>query len=220
MKTLLLTFCTIVCGFLSGIAQTSDSVAMAKGKLVVTSLRKPSVHVPIDTSGMLSVVCVIKRDSLIREEYRSLQGKVIGYNDTSCILLVENETVTTYKRDGTMDNFFYWRSEDSLHHHVDTLQFSQIHSLRYDKGRFRAVIGIMQSTSYLYILGNIAVLITAIVVPKKYDTMASGGNLLLTTGGALALGGSSFLFYPKVYKVNPLGSKRQRISWKLEYVGR
>jgi hypothetical protein len=218
MFRLLLMLPAILFPAMIALAQPGDSSIVLPNRLVVTSLKNPKAHVQLDTTGMLSLVCVNQSDSVIRQQYRNLTGKLMGYSDSSLILLVENESVTTYNRNGTMETFFYWRSEDSLHWHVDTLQFSQIHSLRFDKGKYKPVIGILQSTSYLYILGNIAVLVTAILTPKKYGSMASGNNLILSTGAALGAGGVSFLFYPKIFRVNPQIKKRKKAKWRLEVI--
>lgn len=198
------------------IAQPADSSIMLPNRLVVSSVKNANVHIQLDSTGILSVVCVNKSDSLIRMQYRQLAGKLISFTDSSLVLHVDREEISTYRRNGSMEQFYYWKSEDSLQMHIDTLRFSEVYSLRFDTGRFRPVIGIMQSTAYTFMLGNLAVLVAALIIPKKYGSIVPGTHLLLATSISTVTGSGSFLFYPKVFRVNQQYKKKHRVKWKLE----
>lgn len=187
--------------------------------LVVTSLKHPDKRFALDSTGVLHVVCVNTSDSLVASRYRQLSGKLIYYDDSCLVLHVIEETISSYKRDGTTSQFYYDINQDSTRYHIDTLLFEDVHSLRSDKGRFRLLIRFLQSSTYTFAIANMGVLITALILPNKYPNLVSGQNALIVTTSSLALGGSSFLFYPKLYKVNKQVNKpRQRIKWKLEII--
>jgi hypothetical protein len=163
-------------------------------------------------------VCVSRTDTLIREQQRQLSGELIGYTDTSLTLLVDQESQLTYYRNGTMEQFYYWKSEDTTEMHIDTIRFSSIYSIRYDKGTYKQVIGILQSTSYTFMMGNIVVLVASFLTPGKYNPTIYGRNLLLTTGVGLTAGSASFIFYPKIFRVGNQPGKHKKIKWRVEVI--
>lgn len=187
--------------------------------LVLTSLKHPEKRFALDSTGLINIVCINTSDSLVASRYRQLSGKLLSFTDSSFVLHVEEETISSYWRDGTSSQFYYSIALDSTRLHLDTLLFSDVHSLRFDKGRTRLLIHFLQSSTYTFAIGNMLVLITSLVLPNKYPNLVSGQNALIITSASLAMGGSSFLFYPKLYRLNPQVNKpRQRIHWKIEVI--
>ena len=187
--------------------------------LVLTSLKHPEKRFALDSTGLINVVCMITSDSLVSSRYRQLSGKLIAFTDSSFVLHVEEETISSYWRDGTSSQFYYSIALDSTRLHLDTLLFSDVHSLRFDKGRTRLLIHFLQSSTYTFAIGNMLVLVTSLILPNKYPNLVSGQNALVITSASLLMGGSSFLFYPKLYHINPQVNKpRKRIHWKLEVI--
>lgn len=187
--------------------------------LVISSLKHPEKQFALDSTGVLHVVCVNTSDSLVSSRYRQLSGKLIYYDDSCIVLHVIEETISSYKRDGTSSQFYYSINQDSTRLHIDTLLFEDVHTLRLDKGRFRLLTHFLQSSTYTFAIGNMMVLITSLILPNKYPNLVTGQNALIVTASSLAVGGSSFLFYPKLYRVNKQVNKpRQRIKWKLEII--
>jgi hypothetical protein len=216
-KLFLLIVSILVCGMTS-LAQPPDTTILLPNRLVISSVKRAQPKMEIDTAGLISIVCLVRSDTLIREQQRQLSGKMIGYTDSSVILHVGQETVLSYYRNGTVENFYYSEEEDSLKNHIDTIRFSEIYTISYDKGTFRQVRGILQSTAYLYIVGNIVVLVTAFIVPKTYGNLVTGKNLANTTGIALGAGAASFIFNPKVFRLANQPKRRHRIKWKIEVI--
>lgn len=211
----------ILIGFLWGMpffAGAQDSVTQLPNRLVISSLKDPSRKVTLDSNGVISIACISRTDSLVREQQRQLSGELIGFTDTSLVLLVDQESLLTYYRNGTMEQFYYWKSEDSTEMHIDTIQLQHIYSIRFDTGRFRQVVGMMQSTSYTFMMGNIVVLVASFLTPGKYTPTIYGRNLLLTTGVGLAAGSASFIFYPKIFRVANQPGKHKKIKWRVEVI--
>lgn len=204
----------------SAFSQEMPSNAILERKLLVlTSLKHPDKRFALDSTGLLNVVCMNTSDSLVASRYRQLSGKLIDFTDSSFVLHVEEETISSYWRDGTSSQFYYSIALDSTRLHLDTLLFSDVHTLRFDKGRTRLLIHFLQSSTYTFAIGNMLVLITSLILPNKYPNLVSGQNALIITSTSLVMGGSSFLFYPKLYRINrQVNKKRQRISWKLEVI--
>jgi hypothetical protein len=216
MLKLIISICSVLFYGFSALAQQQDTTIQLPNRLVISQIRNSAKQVTIDSNGLTSIVCLLKSDSLIREQQRQLSGKLIGYTDTSLILHVDQESAITYYRNGTMETFYYWKSEDTTKWHIDTIRFEEIHTLSFDRGKFKQVRGILQSTAYLYIIGNIAVLVTVFIVPKTYGSLVTGKNLMVTTGVALGSGMASFLFYPKEFRLANQPKHRKKIRWKIE----
>lgn len=219
---LLLALLTVVCSQTANSAfaqEVSTNSILDHKLLVLTSLKHPDKRFALDSTGLLNIVCMTTSDSLVASRYRQLSGKLIHFTDSSFVLHVEEETISSYWRDGTSSQFYYSIALDSTRLHLDTLLFSDVHTLRFDKGRTRLLIHFLQSSTYTFAIGNMLVLVTSLILPNKYPNLVGGQNALIVTSTALALGGSSFLFYPKLYRINPqINKKRQRISWKLEVI--
>jgi len=215
MPKLITWLCLVLLYGMPALAQSDTSMPLPN-RLVVSMIKYPQRQIMLDSSGLISIVCVIKRDSLVREQQRQLAGKLIGYTDSSLILHVETENSITYYRNGSMETFYYWKSEDSIKLHIDTVQFTDIHTLTFDRGKFRQVKGILQSTAYMYIVGNVLVLVTALVVPKQYGSLVTGKNMMVTTTVALGAGASSFVFYPREFRLNNQPRQRRKIHWRIE----
>jgi hypothetical protein len=216
MSKLLLPIIFIFACGLTSLAQPRDTTILLPNRLVITSIKRAQPKITIDTAGLVSIVCLNQSDTAVLQKYRQLSGRMIGYTDSSIVLHVDTETIQTYYRNGKVGNFYYSKEEDSLHYHVDTIQFGQIHTISYDTGRFRKVRGILQSTAYLYITGNIIVLVTAAILPKASSSLVPAKNMLHMTGIAFAAGGASMLFYPKVYRLANQPKRRHRIRWRIE----
>jgi hypothetical protein len=207
--------------FFSGagvLAQRPDTTLLLPDHLVLTSLKKPNMHLRIDSTGMTSIVCTVQSDSLIREQQRQLSGKMIAFTDSSLVLQVDQENAITYYRNGKMETYYYWKSEDSLGVYNETIYFSKIHTITYDNGKNKQVRGILQSSAYLFMIGNIVVLATAFLTPKKYGSLVSGQHLLVSTGVSIGAGITSFFFYPKTMLLHNQPRKHLRVKWKIEVI--
>lgn len=196
-------------------AQQADSSILLPNRLVISSVENPKKHHVLDSNGRVSIVCVNKTDSIIRLQYRQLTGKLIHYTDSSLALHVNDESISTYKHDGTSGEYYYYQKRDSIKQHFDTLLFSEIHTIRYDKGKHRKVIGMMQSTAYLFGIACIGVVVTSLALPKS-TILTDGKHALIVTSTSMATATSSYLFYPKLYKVNNQLKKKKTIKWKIE----
>lgn len=216
MQKLVLLIVSVLFSGITSFAQPRDTTILLPNRLVITSIKRAEPKVQIDTAGVVSIECLKKSDTLIREQQRELAGKMIGYTDSTIILHVDHESILTYFRNGTMSSFYYWKEEDSLQYHIDTIRFDEIFRISYDPGTMRKVRGILQSTAYLYIIGNIVVLTSTFFVPKTYGSMVSGKNMVNTTFIALGAGGVSLLFYPKEYRLANRAKQNRRIKWRIE----
>jgi hypothetical protein len=196
-------------------AQPADTSILLPNRLVVSSLENPKKHYILDSTGKISVVCVHKTDSIIRIEYRQLTGKLIHYTDSSLALHVHNESISTYRHDGTMREYYYSQKRDSIKQHVDTLLFSDIHSIRHDKGKHTKTIGMMQSTAYVFMTACFGVIITSLALPKS-STITGAENAVILSSTCAAAASGSYLFYPKLFKVNNQLRKKKNIKWKIE----
>lgn len=195
--------------------QQADSSILLPNRLVISFVENPKKHLVLDSTGRISVVCVNKTDSIIRVQNRQLRGKLIHYTDSSLALHVHDERISTYRRDNTSGEYYYHQKHDSIKQHFDTLLFSEIHSIRYDKGKNRKVIGMMQSTAYMYGLGCIGVVIAALIMPE-HPSLTNGKNALIVTSTSMITATSSYFFYPRPYKVNNQLKKKGKIKWKIE----
>lgn len=199
--------------------QSGDSSILLPNRLAIRSLSTAKNQLILDTGNVLTLQFIDFRDSLIRQQQRNATGKLIGYSDSTIQLEVHQEHVLTYWFNGTIDDSHYWKSEDSLAvPRIITIPFSEIHTLQLNRSTYRQVVGILQSTAYLNMIGNMVVLAVAFIVPKKNKSLVSGQNLVLSTGIALGAGGASFFFYPKTYRLKNQPYKRRSIKWKLEVV--
>lgn len=210
-----------ICMFFSGIAvlaQSPDTTLRPHNRLVLTSLKKPDMHLRIDSTGMVAIVCTMQSDSLIRDQQRQLSGKMIAFTDSSIVIRVDQENAITYYRNGKMETYYYWKSEDSTGIYNVTIPFSKIHTITYDNGKNKQVRGILQSSAYLYMIGNIVVLATAFLTPKKYGSLVSGQHLLVSTGVSIGSGITSFFFYPKTMLLHNQPRKHLRVKWKIEVI--
>ncbi|MDH4471236.1 MAG: hypothetical protein QE487_01440 [Fluviicola sp.] len=196
-------------------AQHADSSILLPNRLVISSVNNPKKHHVLDSNGRISVVCVNKTDSIIRMQHRELRGKLVYFTDSSLALHVVDESISTYKHDGTSSQFYYYQKYDSLKQHFDTLLFSEIHTIRHDKEKYRKVIGIMQSTVYMFMFACVGVVVTSLAFPKS-PILTDGKHALIVTSTSMAAGGGSYLFYPKLYKVNNQLKKKRNIKWKIE----
>lgn len=217
-KRFLLLFLGLFFGSMS-FGQSGDSSILLPNRLAIRSLSAAKNHLILDTGNVLTLQFIDFRDSLIRQQQRNATGKLIGYSDSTIQLEVHQEHVLTYWFNGTIDDSHYWKSEDSLAvPRIITIPFSEIHTLQLNRTTYRQVVGILQSTAYLNMIGNMVVLAVAFIVPKKNKSLVSGQNLVLSTGIALGAGGASFFFYPKTYRLKNQPYKRRSIKWKLEVV--
>lgn len=199
--------------------QSGDSSILLPNRLAIRSLSTAKNQLILDTGNVLTLQFIDFRDSLIRQQQRNATGKLISYSDSTIQLEVYQEHVLTYWFNGTIDDSHYWKSEDSLAiPRIITIPFSEIHTLQLNRTTYRQVVGILQSTAYLNMIGNMVVLAVAFIVPKKNKSLVSGQNLVLSTGIALGAGGASFFFYPKTYRLKNQPYKRRSIKWKLEVV--
>lgn len=199
--------------------QSGDTSIFLPNRLAIRSLSTAKNQLILDTGAILTLQFMDFRDSLIRQQQRNATGKLIGFSDSTIILEVQQEHTLTYWYNGTIDDSHYWKSEDSLAiPRIINVPFSEIHTLQLNRTTYRQVVGILQSTAYLNMLGNIGVLAIALIVPKKYKSLVSGKNLVISTGIALGAGGASFFFYPKTYRLKNQPYKRRSIKWKLEVV--
>ncbi|ASS47908.1 MAG: hypothetical protein A3D31_01575 [Candidatus Fluviicola riflensis] len=197
------------------VAQQTDTTILLPNRLVISSVSNPKKHHILDSNGRISVICVNKTDSIIRTQYRELRGKLVHYTDSSLALHVHDESISTYKHDGTYSTYYYYQKRDSVKQHFDTLLFSEIHSVRHDKGKHRKTIGMMQSTAYVFAVACFGVVVTSLVFPKS-PILTNGKNALIVTSTSMAAGALSYLFYPKLYKVNNQLKKNKTIKWKIE----
>lgn len=216
-KLILLSICIFFSG-ITALAQPQGATIQLPNRLVLTSVKRPAMHVRIDSTGMTSIVCTTQSDSLVKEQQRQLSGKVISFTDSTLVLHVDQESAITYYRNGTMETFYYWKSEDTLSDYIDTVSFAKIHTISFDNGKNKQVRGILQSAAYLYMIGNIVVLATVFLTPKKYGSLVSGQNLLVSTGVSLGSGITSFFFYPKVMLLHNQPRKHLRVKWKIEVI--
>ena len=198
------------------VAQEADSSFVLPNRLAITSLKNPKKHQLIDTSGVVFIVFVNQSDSLVQLRQRQLSGDLVSYTDSSMTILVDEENSLSQYYNGTMEDFHYWKSRDSTQSRIITVLFSEIHTIRFDKGTYRQVIRLFQSTAYLYMASNIAVLAFSIITKKP--SLISGKNLLLSTGIAIGAGATSFVFYPKLFLVKNQLYKKKRIKWKIEVI--
>ncbi|MDH4471235.1 MAG: hypothetical protein QE487_01435 [Fluviicola sp.] len=199
--------------------QSGDTSILLPNRLAIRSLSKAKNHLILDTGSLLTIQFIDFHDSLIRQQQRNAIGKLIGYSDSTIRLEVQQEHVLSYWYNGTIDDSHYWKSEDSLAvPRIITVPFSEIHTLQLNRTTYKQVVGILQSTAYLNMIGNMVVLAVAFIVPKKNKSLVSGKNLVISTGIALGAGGASFFFYPKTYRLKNQPHKRRSIKWKLEVV--
>jgi hypothetical protein len=196
-------------------AQQADSSILLPSRLVISSVKNPKKHHFLDSNGHISIVCVTKTDSIIRTQQRELSGKLVHFTDSSLALHVQDESISTYKHDGTSSHFYYYQKHDSLKQHFDTLLFSEIHTIRHDKGKHRKVIGIMQSTAYVFMVACFGVLVTSLAYPKS-PMLTNSKHALIVTSTSITSGAGSYIFYPKLYKVNNQLKKKRNIKWKIE----
>ncbi len=200
-------------------AQPGDTSILLPNRLAIRSLSKAKNHLILDTGNVLTIHFMDFRDSLIRQQQRNGMGKLVGYSDSTLVLEMYQEHVLTYWYNGTIDDSHYWKSEDSLAKpRLITVPFSEIHSIQLNRETYRQVVGILQSTAYINMIGNMVVLAAAFIIPKKNKSLVSGKNLVISTGIALGAGGASFFFYPKSYRLKNQPYKRRSIKWKLEVV--
>ncbi|HLP56310.1 MAG TPA: hypothetical protein VK151_14835 [Fluviicola sp.] len=200
-------------------AQSGDTSILLPNRLAIRSLSKAKNHLILDTGNVLTIHFMDFRDSLIRQQQRNGMGKLVGYSDSTLVLEMYQEHVLTYWYNGTIDDSHYWKSEDSLAKpRLITVPFSEIHSIQLNRETYRQVVGILQSTAYINMIGNMVVLAAAFIIPKKNKSLVSGKNLVISTGIALGAGGASFFFYPKSYRLKNQPYKRRSIKWKLEVV--
>jgi hypothetical protein len=200
-------------------AQSGDSSILLPNRLAIRSISKAKNQLILDTGNVLSIQFMDFRDSLIRQQQHNGTGKLIAYSDSTIVLEMFQEHTLTYWYSGTIDDSHYWKSEDSLAiPRIVTIPFSEIHTLQLNRETYKQVVGILQSTAYLNMIGNMVVLAVAFIVPKKNKNLVSGKNLVISTGIALGAGGASFFFYPKTYLLKNQPHKRRRIKWKIEVV--
>ena len=216
MSKLLLCLFSLLLVSGSVVAQLKDSTILIPNRLAITSIKNPNIHKIIDTSGVVFIVFVNQSDSLVRLRQRQLSGDLVSYTDSSMTILVDEENSLSQYFNGTMEDFHYWKVRDSSQSRNVTVLFSEIHSIRFDKGKYRQVIRLFQSTAYLYMASNIAVLAFAVIAQKK--SLIGPNNLFISTGVALGAGGASFIFYPKLFLVNKQLGKKKRIKWKIEVI--
>ncbi|ASS47907.1 MAG: hypothetical protein A3D31_01580 [Candidatus Fluviicola riflensis] len=199
--------------------QSGDSSILLPNRLAIRSISAAKNQLILDTGSILTIHFIDFRDSLIRQQQRNGIGKLIGYSDSTIVLELHQEHVLTYWYNGTIDDSHYWKSEDSLAiPRIITIPFSEIHTIQLNRTTYKQVVGILQSTAYLNMIGNMVVLAVAFIVPKKNKSLVSGKNLVISTGIALGAGGASFFFYPKTYRLKNQPYKRRNIKWKLEVV--
>ena len=155
--------------------QSGDSSILLPNRLAIRSLSTAKNQLILDTGGVLTIQFMDFRDSLIRQQQRNATGKLIGYSDSTIQLEVQQEHVLTYWYNGTIDDSHYWKSEDSLAvPRIITVPFSEIHTLQLNRTTYKQVVGILQSTAYLNMIGNMVVLAVAFIVPKKNKSLVSG----------------------------------------------
>jgi hypothetical protein len=199
--------------------QSGDTSIFLPSRLAIRSLSKAKNQLILDTGNVLTIQFIDFHDSLIRQQQRNATGKLIAYSDSTIRLEVQQEHILSYWYNGTIDDSHYWKSEDSLAKpRIITIPFSEIHTLQLNRTTYKQVVGILQSTAYLNMIGNMVVLAVAFIVPKKNKSLVSGKNLVISTGIALGAGGASFFFYPKTYRLKNQPYKRRSIKWKLEVV--
>lgn len=199
--------------------QSGDTSILLPNRLAIRSLAKAKNQLILDTGSVLTIQFIDFHDSLIRQQQRNATGKLIAYSDSTIRLEVQQEHILSYWYNGTIDDSHYWKSEDSLAiPRIITIPFSEIHTLQLNRTTYKQVVGILQSTAYLNMIGNMVVLAVAFIVPKKNKSLVSGKNLVISTGIALGAGGASFFFYPKTYRLKNQPYKRRSIKWKLEVV--
>ena len=216
MSKLLLCLFSLLLVSGSVFAQLKDSTILIPNRLAITSIKNPNIHKIVDTSGVVFIVFVNQSDSLVRLRQRQLSGDLVSYTDSSMTILVDEENSLSQYYNGTMEDFHYWKVRDSSQSRNVTVLFTEIHSIRFDKGKYRQVIRLFQSTAYLYMASNIAVLAFAVIAQKT--SLVGPNNLFISTGVALAAGGASFIFYPKLFFVNKQLGKKKRIKWKIEVI--
>jgi len=197
-------------------AQTEDSTYKLPNRLAITSLKNPKKQQLIDTNGVIFIVFVNQSDTLVQLRQRQLSGELVSYSDSSMTILVDEENALSQYYNGTMEDFHYWKTRDSTQSRIITVLFTEIHTIRFDKGTYRQVIRLFQSTAYLYMASNIAVLAFSLVTKKP--SIVGGKNLLLSTGIAIGAGSASFIFYPKLFLVKNQVHKKKRIKWKIEVI--
>lgn len=199
--------------------QSGDTSIFLPNRLAIRSLAKAKNQLILDTGSVLTIQFIDFHDSLVRQQQRNATGKLIAYSDSTIRLEVQQEHILSYWYNGTIDDSHYWKSEDSLAvPRIITIPFSEIHTLQLNRTTYKQVVGILQSTAYLNMIGNMVVLAVAFIVPKKNKSLVSGKNLVISTGIALGAGGASFFFYPKTYRLKNQPYKRRSIKWKLEVV--
>ncbi len=215
MSKLLLCLFSLLLVCESMFAQLKDSTILLPNRLSITSLKNPKRNSLIDSVGQISIECVNKTDSIISIQKRELTGKLVYFTDSSLTLHVESESILTYRLDRTSSHYYYYQKYDSLKNHYDTLLFSEIHSFRYNEGKFRQVTGLLQSPVYSFAVGCFGILITLIIAPKKTN-LSKTENAIIHTSIASISGISSLFFYPKLYVVNKQLKKRKQPNWKIE----
>ena len=185
-------------------------------QLGVSKISDPKFFTVLDTNGVIYIDYVRKSDSLVRQQDRSLSGILLSFTDSTMVLHVQDETVLSQLRSGRTETFIYSILTDTMKLHIDTVSFADIHSLRFDTGRHKQLIGLLQSAAYTYVVANLVAMTTVFIVQKKYIVSGSGANMLYVTGASLGAGALSYAFYPKLFLLNNHPKKRKPIKWELE----
>ncbi|HLP56309.1 MAG TPA: hypothetical protein VK151_14830 [Fluviicola sp.] len=208
-------FVMMLLGFMPVAVSQADTSILLPNRLVISSVENPKKYHVLDSTGNISIVCVNKTDSVIRIQYRELTGKLVYFTDSSLVLHVKNESILTYNHNGTYSDYYYYQKRDSIKQHFDTLQFSEVYSIRHDKGKHRKTIGMMQSSAYMFMTACFGVIITSLALPKSTN-IVHAKNAVIISSTCMAAGAGSYLFYPKIYKVNNQLDKKKRVKWKIE----
>lgn len=185
-------------------------------QLVVSTVVKSSKKVVIDTNGVITINCISYSDSLIFKQDRMLMGEIHSFSDSTLVLNTSYETVLIQYRTGKSDGFEYIKPTDSSEIHLDTISFSNINLLRFNTGRNRQLIRILQNTSFTAFTGNLLALLTILVTPDKYVVLGSTARLFAVTTYGFFTGIVSYFFYPKNYLLNNQPNGRKRIKWEIE----
>lgn len=212
---LLLLFCLSL--FVRSVAQ-KDSVAFLPNRLAVSKLKQPDKRQILDSTGIISITCLIQKDSLIQQRDRSLTGKLVSFTDSSLVLHVREETITSLFRNRETSTFYYSITQDSLKMHIDTIYFNQIHSLSFDTGRNRQIIRLLQSITYTYVAGNLVALAVMFFYPKPNMNLTPARTLLNVSIFGFSAGAASYIFYPKTFELNNHPGKHKRMKWRMEVI--
>jgi hypothetical protein len=139
----------------------------------------------------------------------------VQYTDSSMTVAVNEEMVTRRCLDGNVSFDYYNIQEDSAKNYSVTLLFSELYVLSNHSHDKRQTARFFQSASYLLVSSFFATVALSLLRNKSYDNYSSGGGIVLSLGGGMVLGGTSYLFYPKNFVLGTHGKKQRSAKWKI-----